>query len=198
MGKNKNTLWYVLSIVWLLIVSAFLIVLANQEGDWDWGPLGFGFSVCGILPVALVAFVRWAARAVTEAQTNIGCTYIGGGVFVALLLLLVGVWITAFITERSTPTISAECPREEIGVNCAQLTVSNTSSSEIELELTGRFELNGATPKGKWQVGRASDLVLNLRPGTYRVTARCGLVWDTLDDVTVRTESKISIIAKCY
>jgi hypothetical protein len=198
MGKNKNTLWYVLSIIWLLIVSGFLIVAANQEGYWDWVTVGLGFSVCGILPVALVAFIRWAAWALTEAQTNIGCTYIGGGLFVALLLLLVGVWITAFIMERSTPSISAECPKEEIEVNCAQLTVSNTSSSEIEIELIGRFDINGAIPKGKWQLDRTSDLVLNLRPGTYRVSARCGLVWDTLDDVTVKTKSKISIFAKCY
>lgn len=197
MQTVRKSLPYVLSVIWLLVVLG--VAFAIQIGEIDWRMIGIEIAFCGVLPVVVAAGIRWAilelspekrAARVSEAGLSRYMKFIFGVGLVlgcgAIGLLIASPWL-------NPPTVEAGCTFIEGGTDCGQLTITNAASSSVELELTGSFTFEGGTPTGKWVLNGSSDFTASIRPGTYRVTAQCGLARDELEDVAVPAGGTASI-----
>ncbi len=196
MKTIRKSLLYVLPIIWLLVVLG--VAFSIQIGETDWRMIGIEMAICGVLPVVVVAGIRWVAqqislknRAARVSETGIQ-RYLGF-IFGVILILGCGAIGLVILGPLLSPSVPAECTYVEGGTDCGQLTISNTSSSSVDLELIGTFTFNGGTPKDEWGLNGSSDVTVSIRPGTYRVVARCGLARDELEDVTVPAGGTSSI-----
>jgi hypothetical protein len=194
---------YVWSIIWLLVVLG--VALSNATGAIDWLEVGAQMAICGVLPIVGMLGVRLAARQLAPENRVENWSDDRAKPFVGFLFgvgLLCGCGALGIVIGGpllSPPSVSAGYTFEEGGTDCGRLLISNTSLSDVELELTGTFTFNGGSPEGTWQINGASDFTVSIRPGTYRAVVRCGLASDELQDVTVPAggTSSIQVFGNC-
>jgi hypothetical protein len=188
---------YVWSIIWLVVVLG--VALSNATGGIDWLEVGAQMAICGVLPIVAMVGVRWAAQQISPENRAARVSEAGMERYMKFILgvvLLLGCGAIGLLIASpllNPPSVEAGCTFEEGGTDCGRLLISNTSLSDVELELTGTFTFNGGSPEGTWQINGASDFTVSIRPGTYRAVVRCGPASDELQDVTVPAGSTSSI-----